>query len=130
MTKIIVLLFLLLSGCAAQMRYGLHADFHNTCGYPVQVTVRSYSNLKDNPENSKLNQYVDSGKVVRVLSIISFDDDAGIDTPGDYYLEISGNSKVRGVDKAKFIKILKQASHVKIGNATYIWTITDPSLCP
>jgi hypothetical protein len=130
----------MMSGCAMSL-VGFHADFKNVCDYPVQVFVPRYGN-----EFEPLNRLIAVGETARVLTDICqgsrtpFTINAFVSPinelrrgclPYDYLFEISANEKHIRLDKENFLEILKRSEIETRGKSTkYMWTISDPSLCP
>ncbi|MDR2464911.1 MAG: hypothetical protein LBD38_01355 [Streptococcaceae bacterium] len=120
---------------------GFHADFKNVCDYPVQISVPRYGDV-----SKPLDRFIAVGETVRVLNDVCrgsrtpFTIDAFVSPinelhrgclPYDYLFEISANEKRISLDKEKFLEILKRSEIETQGKSTqYMWTISDPSLCP
>ena len=120
-----------ISGCVQQLPYSLRADFLNACDYPVQVTASRYSNL-DSLNNSRTVGLVEPKQTLNwVLAMTDDTCEVQNAVSDNYKLEISANDKTISLDKAGFLKILKNA---KLDHSAftriYRWTISDPKLCP
>ena len=124
-----ILLIPLLAGCSPQSEYVFFADFHNVCGYSVQVVVRHYSNTDKPLETTVLNQQLDVDATLTVLKTWGFSNSPEYGVPSTYKLEVYVNDKKREFDKNSFLEILKK-SKLKSSSGVYTWTINDPSLCP
>lgn len=141
------------SGCVQQPPNYFRADFSNACDYPVRVTASRYSssgslakrtknglleqNLLWQTDNSSLanrtnDGLLEPGQTLNWVLDMSRDtckiENAVLD---DYKLEINANGKTISLDKASFLKVLKNAkSDHDAFTRIYLWTISDPKLCP
>jgi hypothetical protein len=76
----------IVAGCSAQSKTAFIANFENTCAYPVEVSVREYSNGK---APFAPGQRLMPGESVEVLSHISFSESIEKSLPPGYRLDIS-----------------------------------------
>ena len=114
-------------GCSAQPKTAFIANFENACAYPVEVSVRNYSNGKApfSPD-----QLLVAGESVEVLSHISFSESIEKSLPSDYRLDIVAHGQSITLDKDRFLAQLAHSPIKHKGRAISIWTIHDQALCP
>lgn len=127
------------SGCTTQPWIGYHANFTNTCDFPVRISVPKYSRTGEfapliNTINRDgtievLNLACSGNRGIFVMPVVW--DELRSCLPDDYTLTISVNTNQRSLDKAQFMETLKHAELVSKHDSSFnTWTIADPALCP
>jgi len=114
-------------GCSTQSKTAFIANFENTCAYPVEVSVREYSNGK---APFAPGQRLMPGESVEVLSHISFSESIETSLPPGYRLGIAAHGESILLDKEHFLAQLEHSSIERKSRAISIWTIRDTALCP
>ncbi|SDP95074.1 hypothetical protein [Ectopseudomonas guguanensis] len=118
---------LLAVGCSAQPKTVHIVDFENVCNYPVEISVREYSNGKG---PFAPGQSLAAGESVEVLSYISFSERLEESIPDAYRLDIEAQGKSVVLDKESFLAQLTRSSVERKGHTPVIWKIRDTTLCP
>jgi hypothetical protein len=128
MLKRFLLLYSFLAvGCSAQPKTVLIADFENVCDYPVEVSIREYSNGKG---PFAPGQSLATGESAEVLSYITFSERPEEGIPDTYRLDITAQGKSVVLDKERVLAQLARSSVERKGNAIHTWKIRDTALCP
>jgi hypothetical protein len=80
-------------------------------------------------EDRLVERFLDPEETVRIMFFRGIFTDTGRPVvPDDYVLKIDAKRKELIFDARIFRELLKQAKHT--GEDIYLWTISDPSLCP
>ena len=145
-TKFFMISFtLLLTGCgwfvegARPIGFGVH--FHNTCAYPVQVGYRSEHPAPEDWQLPFETTLINPGETKWAIGVECYDKSSFFDSALEwtskclidgnhkFTVQISANNHQKPLDKVQLMKVLENSPHTKY-NGVYIWTISDPSLCP
>ncbi|MCY1269774.1 hypothetical protein D9M68_114440 [compost metagenome] len=128
MTKFLSLVLLsVMTGCTAQPQTGFVANWHNTCGHPIEITARDFSN---SGESSTLSTVVAPGESIQVLSIVSFGTNLHNSIPRSYSLDLKANGRTLHIGKVDLLGALQKSKETPLGNAIRLWTLSDAMACP
>ena len=124
-----LLLCALMTGCSLQTTCHFGVYLHNACSYPVQINAIHHLDTVS-LEPAKMNQRLDPGETILVLSIAHIADNVEFVVPEKFKLEISANDKTISLDKMEFLKVLEKAKYHPYGTTSPFWTVNDSALCP
>ncbi|QLL13327.1 hypothetical protein [Pseudomonas chlororaphis] len=120
-----ILLFVSLSGCAAQQVYNNYVYVANRCGQPLQMKVINSSNMHS------LERTLTSaaGSRALVASFASYGEDVIEQIPANYLLTISDANGSKTIDGAQLKQHLSGVKKISEGTQRE-WTIDDRAFCP
>jgi len=121
----LVLLFVSLSGCAAQQVYNNHVYVENRCGQPLEMKVSNSSNMHALDRTMTCA----AGSRALVASFASYGEDVIEQIPANYLLTISDAAGSKTIDGAQLKQRLSGVEKVSEGTQRE-WTIDDRSVCP
>jgi hypothetical protein len=109
--------------------FGFRVDFFNICNTSVHVTAFYYSNI--NSLDYSIEKSLEPNQSLeRILSVGSYIKDIRKVVSDNYSLKITANGNAISLGKAQFLRVLEKANYKMIDYGLFIWTISDPSLCP
>ncbi|MGY4660982.1 hypothetical protein BK636_26850 [Pseudomonas chlororaphis] len=119
-----ILLFVSLSGCAAQQVYNNQVYLANRCGQPLEIKVSNSSNMHalDRTMTSA------AGSRVLVASFASYGEDVIEQIPANYLLTISDAAGSKTIDGAQLKRHLSGVEKISEGTQRE-WTIDDRTFC-
>ncbi|MBP5075251.1 hypothetical protein HUS84_14860 [Pseudomonas chlororaphis] len=119
-----ILLFVALSGCAAQQVYNNQVYLANRCSQPLEMKVANSSNMHalDRTMTSA------AGSRVLVASFASYGEDVIEQIPANYLLTISDAAGSKTIDGAQLKQHLSGVEKISEGTQRE-WTIDDRTFC-
>jgi hypothetical protein len=118
--------------------------FHNTCSHAVQVGYRDEfpEGFPGAPEQPPFKTtLVNPGETERAVIVRCHVDSSFFDSAYEWTskcvqgtlgitVQISANGNQRTFNKMEFLKLLENSTNFKNNDGHYVWTISNPSLCP
>ncbi|MDX9671838.1 MULTISPECIES: hypothetical protein [unclassified Pseudomonas] len=120
-----ILLFVSLSGCAAQQVHNNHVYMENRCGQSLEMKVSNSSNMHSLDRSLT----VAASARALVASFASYGEDVIEQIPSNYQLTINDAAGSKSIDAARLKQFLRAVEKVTEGTQRE-WTIREASICP